>query len=103
MYLKKALNRIRVYVRFRAHVTVFCLSDGESRSAFDGPKPLIARRCQRDSAHGPCYRKINSAHTTEGRRFGAGLTVFFLTVFSNPDYPSFYPFYLSKTDIHPTI
>ena len=30
---KKALNRIRVYVRFRAHVTVFCLRDGESRSA----------------------------------------------------------------------
>ena len=78
MYLKKALNRIRVYVRFRAHVTVFCLSDGESRSAFDGPKPLIARRCQRDSAHGPCYRKINSAHTTEGRRVGAGVLVFLL-------------------------
>ena len=78
MYLKKALNRIRVYVRFRAHITVFCLSDGESRSAFDGPKPLIARRCQRDSAHGPCYRKINSAHTTEGRRFGAGVLVFLL-------------------------
>mgnify|MGYP000221834388 CR=1 FL=1 len=76
---------------------------GESRSAFDGPKLLIARRCQRDSAYGPCDRKINSAPTTEGRRFGAGLTVFFLTVFSNPDYPSFYPFYLSKTDIHPTI
>ena len=70
-HAQKALNRIRVYVRFRAHVTVFCLRDGESRSAFDGPKPLIARRCQRDSAYGPCDQKINSAPTTEGRRFGA--------------------------------
>ena len=40
---------------------VFCLGDGESRSAFDGPKPLIARPCQRDSAYGPCDRKIYSA------------------------------------------
>ena len=64
-HAQKALNRIRVYVRFRAHVTVFCLSDGESRSAFDGPKPLIARHRRSDSAYGPCYRKINSAPTTD--------------------------------------
>ena len=70
-HAQKALNRIRVYVRFRAHVTVFCLRDGECRSAFDGPKPLIARHRRSDSIAGPCYRKINSAPTTEGRRFGA--------------------------------
>ena len=58
MYPKKAPNRARIYVRFRAHVTVFCPGDGESRSAFDGPKTLIARRCQRDSAYGPCNRKM---------------------------------------------
>ena len=67
-HAQKALNRIRVirvYVRFRAHVTVFCLGDGECRSAFDGPKPLITRRCQRNSVHGPCDQKINSAPTTD--------------------------------------
>ena len=86
MYPKKAPNRARIYVRFRAHVTVFCPGDGESRSAFDGPKTLIARRCQRDSAYGPYNRKIDSAPRPIGRRFDAGLTAFSyhsITAFSN--------------------
>ena len=34
---------------------------GKGGIFFDGPKPLIARRSQRDLSAGPCDQKINSA------------------------------------------
>ena len=63
---------LRVKIKGEPDVSIRAVA----RNIFRWAKTVNRKTLSKHSAYGPCYRKINSAPTTEGRRFGAGVQRF---------------------------